>query len=588
VTNIRRIAVALDKTLVLPGERLSVNGAVGRRTAAKGYVLAPYIAGGRLSSDIGGGVSQFATTMFNAAFFAGVRLDEHQAHSFYISRYPPGREATINYPEIDLAWTNDTTAPILVRTATTGTSVTVALYGRDDGRTVTGATSAGAPAAGGGFRTTVRRTVDVQGARRRFRSSRRPTGRRRDDPRGGPVTALRFDALFVVCLLGAAVPLALGLLPRLRLPSAVLEIAAGVIIGPSVLGWIEPDEPVLVAALLGLAALLFLAGLEIDVSQAGRRELSLAVAGYAVTLVLAAVVAGGLAGVGWIDSPALVAIALSATSLGLVVPVLKDAGRAQSALGQVVIVGSSTADVASIVLLSVLFGAEGGAASRFVLLLSFCAVVVAIAAGAMGVRRSPRTRAVIEALQDSTAQIRIRLSLVLLVGLTALAARVGLETILGGVPGRGRPERPRPAPAGASALAHRARRDRLRLPDSRLLRDDRAPARHRRARRQPGGAPAGAGAHAGPSRRPRVPAVLHIRTLGLRSSIAVGLLQATSLPFLVAAAMVGRELELVSATTASALIASGVLQSPSSRPPRTRCSGRRQSLPAPGHRRRSP
>jgi Kef-type K+ transport system membrane component KefB len=373
------------------------------------------------------------------------------------------------------------------------------------------------------------------------------------------VTALRFDALFVVCLLGAAVPLALGLLPRLRLPSAVLEIAAGVIIGPSVLGWIEPDEPVLVAALLGLAALLFLAGLEIDVSQAGRRELSLAVAGYAVTLVLAAVVAGGLASVGWIDSPALVAIALSATSLGLVVPVLKDAGRAQSALGQVVIVGSSTADVASIVLLSVLFGAEGGAASRFVLLLSFCAVVVAIAAGAMGVRRSPRTRAVIEALQDSTAQIRIRLSLVLLVGLTALAARVGLETILGaflaGVVLSVLDRRPQEHPrlrTGLDAIGFGFLipvfyvTTGLQLDIGELVA---SPA----ALLQVPVLMLGLIVVRG------VPAVLHIRTLGLRSSIAVGLLQATSLPFLVAAAMVGRELALVSSTTASALIASGVL-----------------------------
>ena len=82
------------------------------------------------------------------------------------------------------------------------------------------------------------------------------------------MTVLTLDALFVVCLVGAAAPLLLGFLPRLRLPSAVVEITAGVLIGPSVLGWVEPDEPVLVAGLLGLAVLLFLAGLEIDPGRA--------------------------------------------------------------------------------------------------------------------------------------------------------------------------------------------------------------------------------------------------------------------------------------------------------------------------------
>jgi hypothetical protein len=89
VRNIRLIAATVDGTIVQPGEQLSLNGLVGRRTRAKGYVEAPFISGGMLSTDVGGGVSQFATTMFNAAFFAGVRLDDFKAHSFYIGRYPP-------------------------------------------------------------------------------------------------------------------------------------------------------------------------------------------------------------------------------------------------------------------------------------------------------------------------------------------------------------------------------------------------------------------------------------------------------------------------------------------------------------------
>jgi Kef-type K+ transport system membrane component KefB len=373
------------------------------------------------------------------------------------------------------------------------------------------------------------------------------------------VTALSLDALFVVCLLGAVAPLVLGFLPRLRLPSAVLEISAGVLIGPSVLGWVQPDEPVLVAGLLGLAVLLFLAGLEIDPGRAHRREVELAVGGYALTLILAAPIALGLAALGWVQTPALVALALSATSLGLVVPVLRDAGQARSALGQAVIVGGSVADVGSIVLLSVLFGAEGGAASRLVLLSTFLAVVVALAAGVVAARRSLRTRAVIEALQDSTAQIRIRLSVVLLVGMTALAARVGLETILG---------------AFLAGLV--------------LSILDRRPQEHPRLRTGLDAIGFGflipvfyvasglqldvSGLVSGGEALLQVavlvaallvvrgaPALLHLPTLGVRRSAAAGLLQATSLPFLVTAAMVGRELDLVTPTTATALVTSGVV-----------------------------
>ncbi len=163
VKNIQRMAKTIDGTVIAPGETFSLNGIIGRRTTAKGYVSAPFILDGELSEDIGGGVSQFATTAFNAAFFAGVRLDSHQAHSFYISRYPPGREATVNFPTIDLRWTNDTTTPIVVRTLTDSGSVTVALFGRGDGRSVTGTTGNRTPVKGKDFRIKVSRTVTIPG-----------------------------------------------------------------------------------------------------------------------------------------------------------------------------------------------------------------------------------------------------------------------------------------------------------------------------------------------------------------------------------------------------------------------------------------
>ncbi|MCW2607369.1 MAG: hypothetical protein JWO60_2062 [Frankiales bacterium] len=129
VTNIRRIAQIVDDTLVLPGETFSLNGEVGRRTAEKGFVSAPQILDGEFVKDFGGGVSQFATTMFNAVFFSGLQDVEHKPHSYYITRYPEGREATVFFPEVDLKWKNDSGKGVLVTTSTTGTSVTVTFWG---------------------------------------------------------------------------------------------------------------------------------------------------------------------------------------------------------------------------------------------------------------------------------------------------------------------------------------------------------------------------------------------------------------------------------------------------------------------------
>ncbi len=163
VTNIRLISKTIDGTVIGPGQSFSLNGIVGKRTKEKGYVEAPFILDGELSKDIGGGVSQYATTALNAAFFAGLRLDQHQAHSFYISRYPPGREATVNFPGIDLRWTNTTSAPVVVRSMTGQNSLTVALYGQGDGREVEAITGRRRPIAGRDFRITVTRVVRIPG-----------------------------------------------------------------------------------------------------------------------------------------------------------------------------------------------------------------------------------------------------------------------------------------------------------------------------------------------------------------------------------------------------------------------------------------
>jgi vancomycin resistance protein YoaR len=127
--NIKIAAGALNGTLVRPGGQFSLNSTLGQRTPAKGYQKAPVIYGGRLVSDYGGGVSQVSTTTYNAAFFAGVRIDQHLAHSFYISRYPEGREATVSWPDVDQKWTNDTGSGILVQASVNGSDLSVTLWG---------------------------------------------------------------------------------------------------------------------------------------------------------------------------------------------------------------------------------------------------------------------------------------------------------------------------------------------------------------------------------------------------------------------------------------------------------------------------
>jgi len=128
-TNIRVVAEEVDGALVRPGETFSLNEYTGPRGTAQGYVPAAVISGGELSQAVGGGISQFATTMFNAVFFAGLEDVHHKPHSFYISRYPAGREATVYEGQIDLQWRNDTETGIYVQTEWVPGALTVSFWG---------------------------------------------------------------------------------------------------------------------------------------------------------------------------------------------------------------------------------------------------------------------------------------------------------------------------------------------------------------------------------------------------------------------------------------------------------------------------
>jgi vancomycin resistance protein YoaR len=135
VTNIHRAADTINGAIVPPGDTFSLNAALGQRTAAKGYVSAPQIGADLEDEDaIGGGVSQVSTTVFNATFFGCYQDVTHTVHSLYLSRYPMGREATLQYPSIDNQWKNDSASGVLIRAFYSSGSVTVAYYGNKGGR----------------------------------------------------------------------------------------------------------------------------------------------------------------------------------------------------------------------------------------------------------------------------------------------------------------------------------------------------------------------------------------------------------------------------------------------------------------------
>jgi Kef-type K+ transport system membrane component KefB len=369
-----------------------------------------------------------------------------------------------------------------------------------------------------------------------------------------------FGGLLIVTVVAFAAPFVLGLFPGLRLPSIVLEIVAGIVVGPSVLGWVTVDATIEVVSTIGLAFLLFLAGLEIDFARLRGRVLRLTALGYAVSFGIAVAVAVGLSAGGLVDTPLLVAIALASTSLGVLIPVLKDAGQSGSTLGQLVIAAGSIADFGAIILLSVFFTGEGGTGATLLLigcLLALAAVVLVVARGA---ERSRRIRADLLRLQDTTAQIRVRGAMVLLIAFAAIAQRLGLEVILGTFAAgaaltlidrdqvMSHPQFRRKLEAMgfglfipvffvSSGVAYDL--DALLASTSTLLMVPVFLAALLAVR--------------------GLPALLYRRLLGGRQALAAGLLQATSLPFIVAATAIGLQLELIDAAGAAALVAAGLL-----------------------------
>jgi Kef-type K+ transport system membrane component KefB len=371
---------------------------------------------------------------------------------------------------------------------------------------------------------------------------------------------LSFTNLLVVSAIALVAPLLLGAFPKIRLPAVVLEILAGIAVGPAGLGWVEIDAPIQVLSLVGLGFLLFLAGLEIDLAHLRGPVLRTASMGFVATLALGVVVGFAFRAAGWVRSPLLIAVALSATTLGVVIAVLKDTGQTDAPVGRLTLAGATVADFAGVLLLSLLFSEMSGSTGSRLLLFGMFGVLVALTVMALTrLRRWAALEAVLVKLQDTTAEIRVRFAVLLLIAFVAMAGTLGLETILGAFL--------------AGAILGMVDRDTMTHPNFHLkleaigygfvipvffvssgLRFD---------------LDALVDAPSALARVPLfllalllvrgVPAALYAPTVGRRQAAAAGLLQATSLSFLVTATSIGVTLGEMTPVNAAALVTAGLL-----------------------------
>ena len=227
-------------------------------------------------------------------------------------------------------------------------------------------------------------------------------------------------------------PIIAALIPKVRVPTIVLEFVLGVIVGPDVLGWIKVDNPLDVLSVLALSFLLFTAGTEVELSSLRGAVLGRAAVAYAVSFAIAAAVGTLLGAADIVMTPAFIAIILSATGLGAVIPIVRGAGLTTTSVGQTILVVASVAEFSAVLLLSLLFG-EGDTSfgGQILFLVVFAAVTAVVWLGLRRLYRHPALADRMETLEGGTAQLGIRLAVLLLGVFLAMSSRFGLETILG-------------------------------------------------------------------------------------------------------------------------------------------------------------
>jgi Kef-type K+ transport system membrane component KefB len=244
--------------------------------------------------------------------------------------------------------------------------------------------------------------------------------------------AISFNSVLIIAVIAVLAPVLLGLLPGLPVPGAVLEVIAGVIVGPSVLGWVRIDAPVQVLSDLGLGILLFLAGLEIDIERLRGPLARLAGSAFALSVVLALLCAYAFWLAGEPTQPLLLATILMSTSAGLLLPLLKDADEDSTKFGQLVMTAAALAEIVPIMLVSLFFSAASKTtAAQLVSLAIFLALLGLIGLTLSRVRRLETLDRLFNRLSDQSAQLRVRAALTLALGCGVLAYRFGFASILG-------------------------------------------------------------------------------------------------------------------------------------------------------------
>ena len=369
------------------------------------------------------------------------------------------------------------------------------------------------------------------------------------------------DGSFVaVAVVAFTAPLLRELAPALLVPAVVLELLGGILIGPHVLGIAESTPAVELFSTIGLAALLFLAGREIDVERLRGALLRRAAGSFVLAFVIGAAIGGVLYALELVEAPLLIAVILVATSLSVIIVPLRDAGETESRFGQAVIATAAFAEFGAVILLSFLFSTErGGFETEIVHLAVFgLAAVVVFLVLAHG-PRIERLRTAMERLQEGSAQIRVRGDFALLAIVVGLAIELGLESILaafavGVIRGMTSPRRTDDAGIEAAKLDAVAlgifvpfffvgsgidfRVDELTGSAEALL-------------LVPAFVIAFLAVH-------MVPAVALARSVERPYAIAEGLLTATSLSFVIVATQIGLELGILQPDTATALVGAGL------------------------------
>jgi Kef-type K+ transport system membrane component KefB len=238
-----------------------------------------------------------------------------------------------------------------------------------------------------------------------------------------------FGSLVVVVAVAALAPIVVALMPGwLRLPQVVLLLMAGIVVGPSVAGWAEP-EPVSLFSSVGLGFLFLLAGYELDPALSRERAGRLAAASWLVSLVAAIALLGGLYATGWVHSPVVVAIALTTTALGTLLPILRDNDMLGGRFGRYVFAAGAVGELGPIVAMALFLGTRGSLVEAIALVVFLViAYLIAVLPGRV---RATRIERIILRGEHSTSQTTLRLSIALLFVLLLGASDLGFDNVLG-------------------------------------------------------------------------------------------------------------------------------------------------------------